>query len=196
MPKKLSVLLLGISVTLFSAANASDPAPMWNFKWSAHVWNTYCELRLEYAMPFKEDPERRGLLAGRAIDRLFASFAASTSTHYGLIPEDLLSKTRFHLAFYGEDGNHVPEDDRILSVKVGEFQMSLLTDQNAWIQSFGLDEDDASSLLQVFSGNQKVEVVVLFADGEERRSTIYPSGDKDFHVWAAMFKTCIRESVD
>ncbi len=194
---KVAILLVTIVVTLTPAAYASDPMPMWAHKWSAHVWNTYCELQLDYTMPFRRDRERRGFLAGRSIDRLFARLAASTRTHYGLIPEEMLFKTLFELHFYGEDGHPVPEEDQILSVNVGEFEMSSATDKkNAWILTFGLDEEDTLSLLQSFIDNQIVEIVVQFADGEERRSKIYPSGDRDFHVWAEMLKTCIRENID
>jgi hypothetical protein len=196
MPIKIAIPLLATVVTFGPAVYASDPMPTWADKWSAHVWNTYCELQLYYMMPFSEDPERRGFLAGRSIDRLFASFVANTRTHYGLIPEEMLFKTRFKLLFYGADGHPVPGEDQILSVKIDSLEMTSSTVQEGWILVFSLDEKDTSSLLQRFSNNQIVEIVVQFADGEERRSKIYPSGDKDFHVWADMFRTCVRENVD
>ena len=196
MPIKIAILLVAIVVTLGPATYASDPMPTWASDWSAHVWNTYCALRLEYTIPIRRNPERRGFLAGRSIDRLFARFAASTRTHFGLIPEEKLFKTRFELHFYGEDGHPVAEDDQILSAKIGEFEMNSPADPNAWILTFSLDEDKTLSLLQRFNDNEVVEVAVRFADGEERRSKIYPSGDRNFHVWAEMFKTCIRENID
>lgn len=150
--------------------------------------------RLDYTVPFRSDPERRGFLAGRAIDRLFARFIAGTRTHVGLIPEEELFKIRFELLFYGAGGQPVPEKDQIISVRIDEFDMELLIDKNDWILT-RLDEGDTSSLLERFRENQIVEVVVQFADGEERRSKIYPSGDGEFHVWEAMFRTCIRENV-
>src|SRR5690554_1586341 len=122
--------LLVILAAACAAVHASEPGPDWSNRWSAHVWNTYCELRLDYLIP---NPERRGLLAGRSIDRLFARFAASTRTHFGLIPEEKLFEVRFDLLFYGEAGNPIPDEDRILSLTVDEFDTSSQIAQRGWI---------------------------------------------------------------
>lgn len=195
MLRKVAILALVVVTISGPAANASDPMPGWSSRWSANVWNTYCELKLDYAIPYRNKPERRGFLRDTIFDRAFARFAASTRTHYGLIPEEELFKVRFELHFYGENGQVAAKDDLIVSAKIGEFEMNPPERFDFWILTFALNEDDTSSLLQVFKDNQRVEVVVRFANGEERKSKIYPSGDRDFRVWAEMFKTCIRENV-
>lgn len=195
MRTKFANLLVTIVATLGALTYASDPAPRWASKWSAHVWNNYCALRLEYTIPFKGNPDRRGFLEGRSIDRLFARFAAFTRT-FGLVPEEMLFKIIFSLHFYGEDGRLVAKEDSISSVKVGDFEMNLQDDSSDWILTFVLPGDQTSLLLQRFRENQVVEIVAQFADGEERRSKIYPSGDRDFQVWAAMLETCIRENIN
>lgn len=175
---------------------ASDPAPTWPNKWDANVWNSYCELRLEYYLPYPNDPQRKGFLANRSFDRLFAQFTSSTRTQFGLIPEEQLFKIRFGLLFYGEDGHDPEPEDRITAANIGNFKMAPQEMQSvAGILAFTLDEEESLLLLEQFKQNKTIEVAVVFADGEERQSKIYPGGDKDFRVWAAMFRTCIRENV-
>lgn len=177
-------------------AHASDPFPTWSNKWDANVWNNYCELRLDYYLPYRSDPQRRGFLANRSFDRLFAQFAASTRTHFGLIPEENLFKIRFGLFFYGEDGHDPAPEDRVMAAKIGGFKLSPRETQSvAGILAFSLAEGESLLLLEQFTQNKTIEVAVVFADGEERQSKIYPGGDKDFRVWAEMFRTCIRENV-
>lgn len=176
-------------------AEASDPAPMWSPRWSANVWNTYCELKLDYVIPFRRDASRRGFLANTGYDRAFVRFAATTRTHYDLYPESELFKVRFQLHIYGENGQLPPPTHRITSAKVGEFELTPPKDPEFWIHSFSLEEEPTSRLLSVFRANERVDVIVRFADGEERQSTMYPSGDRDFHVWEAMFETCVQKNV-
>ncbi len=189
------ITILFTVVAFSSLAYSSSPQPGWSHRWTANVWNTYCELKLDYNIPFRSDPDKRGIFAGRSIDRLFARFAASTRTHYGLIPEEKLFKIRFSLHFYGENGHDPAVDDLIASANIGGITMTPPEKVHAGILAFSLDEEDTSLLMQRFTDNERVEVLITFGDGKESRSTIYPSGDRDFHVWAAMFRTCIRENI-
>lgn len=192
---KIPVLLIATVLAVGRASYASGPLPMWESKWSAHVWNNYCALNLEYSIPNRRDRDRRGLLAGRSLDRLFIRFSASTRSD-GLIPVESLGKIRFELFFYGEDG-HVPAvNDHVVLAKFDEFKMVKKESRNDWIESFWLSERDSLSMLEKLSDHEAVELIFQFADGETRKSKIYPSGDRDFHVWTEMFKTCIRESIN
>lgn len=192
---RITILITAIVLTAYQPSYASGPFPMWDFKWSAHVWNNYCALNLEYRIPSKGNRDRRGFLAGRSLDRLFIRFSAHTRAD-GLIPVESLGEIRFELFFYGEDG-HVPAvNDHVVLAKFDKFEMVKRDSRNDWIESFWLSEHDSLSMLNKFGNNETVELTVQFADGEERKSKIYPSGDQDFHVWAEMFKTCIRESIN
>ena len=186
-----------ITILILSSlvAEASDPAPGWSHRWSANVWNTYCELKLDYGIPFRRDATRRGLLANTTYDRAFARFSATTRMHYDLYPEEELFKVRFQLLIYGENGKLPEMESRISSAKIGDFELNPPEDSEFWIHVFSLDEEDTSTLLSVFRANERVEVIIRFANGEERTSKIYPSGDRDFHVWEAMFETCIRKNI-
>ena len=187
---------LAIFLTLAShMAQASDPMPGWSSRWSANVWNTYCELKLDYSIPFRRDATRRGLLANTGYDRAFARFAATTRMHYDLYPESELFRVRFQLHIYGENGRLPSPHRRILTAKIGDLELNPPTDPEFWIHNFSLDEEATSKLRSVFRANERVDVIIRFANGEERQSTIYPSGDRDFHVWEAMFETCIQENV-
>ena len=176
-------------------AEASDPMAGWSHRWSANVWNTYCELKLDYSIPFRRDAMRRGLLANTGYDAAFARFAATTRMHYDLYPEEELFRVRFQLHIYGENGELPAPDSRISSAKIGDFELDPPKNTEFWIHNFSLDEEATSTLLSVFRANERVEVIIRFANGEERQSKIYPSGDRDFHVWEAMFETCIQKNV-
>jgi hypothetical protein len=176
-------------------AEASDPMPGWSHRWSANVWNTYCELKLDYYIPFRRDAMRRGLLANTGYDQAFVRFASTTRMHYDLYPEEELFKVRFQLYIYGENGVLPAPESRILSARIGDFELDPPENAEFWIHMFSLDEEATSKLLGVFRANERVEVTIRLANGEERRSTIYPSGDRDFHVWEAMFEACIRKNV-
>ena len=176
-------------------AEASDPMPGWSHRWSANVWNTYCDLKLDYDIPFRRNATRRGLLANTTYDRAFAIFAATTRMHYDLYPEERLFKVRFQLRIYGENGELPAMESRISSAKIGDFELNPPKNSEFWIHVFSLDEEDTSTLFSVFRANERVEVTIQFTNGEERTSMIYPSGDRDFHVWEAMFETCIRENI-
>ena len=193
---KTAISLLAACLVVDLAATASDPAATWSHRWDANVWNTYCELKLDYYLPYRNDPQRRGFLANRSFDRLFAQFTASTRTHFGLVPEEELFKIRFGLLFYGENGRDPEPEDRIMAASIETFRLSPREKQSVHgILAFGLAERESLLLLEQFKLNKTIEVNIVFADGEERSTKIYPSGDKDFFVWAEMFKTCIRENV-
>lgn len=176
-------------------AEASDPMPGWSHRWTANVWNTYCELKLDYSIPFRRHAMRRGLLANTGYDRAFVRFAATTRTHYDLYPKSELFKVRFQLHIYGENGKLPAPEKRISSARIGDFELDPPENTEFWIHTFSLDEEATSKLLSVFRENERVEVIIRFANGEERQSTIYPSGDRDFHVWEAMFEACIQKNV-
>jgi hypothetical protein len=195
MLKKTLVRVATILTLAVFVAEASDPMPGWSHRWSANVWNTYCELKLDYRIPFRRDATRRGLLADTGYDRAFARFAATTRMHYDLYPESELFRVRFQLHIYGENGQLPLPDSRIASAKIGDFELNPPRNPDFWIHNFSLDEEDSSTLLGVFRANERVNVIIRFANGEERQSTIYPSGDRDFHVWEAMFETCIQKNV-
>lgn len=187
-----------IVVFLFLAsivAEASDPMPGWSHRWSANVWNTYCELKLDYGIPFRRDATRRGLFANTGYDNAFVRFTATTRLHYDLYPEEELFKVRFQLYIYGENGELPAPDSRVLWARIGDFELNPPENPEFWIHMFSLDEEATSKLRSVFRANERVDVVIRFANGEERQSTIFPSGDRDFHVWEAMFEACIQKNV-
>ena len=195
MPRKSLFQISAILVLASAVTEASDPMPGWSHRWSANVWNTYCELKLDYSIPFRRDATRRGLLANTGYDQAFVRFTATTRLHYDLYPEDELFKVRFQLHIYGENGELPAPNSRILSARIGESELNPPENPEFWIHMFSLDEEATSDLLSDFRANERVNVVVRFANGEERQSTIYPSGDRDFHVWEAMFETCIQKNV-
>lgn len=177
------------------SAFASDPPTAWSKRWDANVWNNYCELKLDYEIPFRKHVERRGFLANTGYDKAFVRFTAMTGTHYGLYPEAELSRIKFQLSVYGENGELPPPIDRVASAKIGDFELHQPNDAKYGIHTFLLDEEATSTLLDIFRANERVDVVVRLASGDERVSTIYPSGDRDFHVWEAMFNTCIDKNI-
>ena len=185
------VLVFGLIWVI--AANASDPAPGWGADWNAHVWNTYCELRREYYIPYPSDKERRGFLSGTAFDRAFVRFAANTRSHGDLIPKESLGVIRFHLYVYPDDFP-IAETERILEARLGGFHSEVDVISNAEIHVFSLEENESAILLQRFIDNDAVEFELNFATGDRREFKIYPTGDRTFFIWAEMFNTCIREN--
>ena len=186
--------LVPLFVVLWAgAAHCSDPAPGWSHSWNAYVWNTYCELRREYYIPFLDDPDRRGFLTGTAFNKAFVRFSANTRLHVDLISKESLGVIGFHLYVYPEN-IPVAESDRILEAELGGFHASANVVSNAQIHIFSLEHDESMQLLDRFINNEKVDFQLRFADGAERQFRIYPSGDKTFYVWAEMFKTCIRQN--
>lgn len=174
---------------------ASDPMPGWSNRWSADVWNTYCDLKLDYNIPFRRDATRRGLLANTGYDQAFVRFTSTTRTLNGHSPDDDLFKVRFQLYIYGENGRLPAPENRIVSASIGNYSLNPPHMADYWIHMFSLDEKGTEDLLSLFRANERVDVRIRFVNGEERTSTIYPSGDRDFHVWEAMFETCIQTNV-
>ncbi len=192
---KSPILIAALLILSSTAAESSDPMPGWSIRWSTNVWNTYCELRLDYVIPFRRDATKRGLFANTGYDNAFVRFTATTRLHYDLYPEEELFKVRFQLYIYGENGKLPAPDSRVLWARIGDFELNPPENPEFWIHTFWLDEQATSKLRSVFRANKRVDVVIRFADGEERRSTIFPSGDRDFHVWEAMFETCVQKNV-
>ncbi len=115
--------------------------------------------------------------------------------HGDLYPKTELFRTRFQLHIYGENGELPPPENRIVGARIGNSELRPPRDPDFWIHNFSLDEDSTEKLMAEFRANEPVELVIRFVTGEERSSTIYPSGDRDFHVWEAMFETCTKENV-
>ena len=170
---------------------ASDPAPSWGAGWQAHVSNTYCELRREYYIPFRSDPDRRGFLSGTAFDRAFVRFSANTQLHGDLTPPESLGVIQFHLYVYPEY-SPVEASQRIVRANLGGYPSEANVVSNAEIHTFSLGEDESAQLLQRFINSEMIEFELSFANGDQRQFKIYPSGDRTFYVWADMFRTCIR----
>ena len=176
-----------------NAVNSSDPAPGWGADWQAHVTNTYCELRREYYIPYKDDPDRRGFLSGTVFDKAFVRFVADTRLHGDLIPADSLGVIRFHLYVYPADFP-IAETEKILAATLGGFHSEARVVSNAEIHTFSLGEQESARLFQWFIDNEAISFELELANGEEREFKIYPTGNRTFYVWAEMFNTCIREN--
>lgn len=190
---KVRFLAVVVALTLSSSSLASDPAPSWSAGWSANVWNTYCELRRTYSIPFRSDRNRRGFLSGTVYDQAFVQFTATTQTQKDVSPEGHLDKLLFGLLIY-PDTQPVPEDQKILAADIGGYEVEVTAIVPAGIQAFTLDGDRAANLFQRFIDNQIVEFTIRLANGDERNFKIYPSGNRNFHVWAAMFQTCVSRN--
>lgn len=186
--RKLVLLLL---LTWCASSIASGPGPGWGVGWQTHVWNTYCELRREYYIPFRSDPDRRGFLSGTAFDQAFVRFAANTQIYGDLIPPESLGVIQFHLYVYPEEFP-VPSSQRIVRANLGGHPSEANVVPNAEIHIFSLEADESAQLLQRFVNNEIVDFELTFANGDQRQFSIYPSGDRTFYVWAEMFRTCIR----
>jgi len=183
---KLKKLVPFIALIWVATSGASDPLPTWG-SWQAHVVNTYCELSMEYRIPFRNDPSRRGFLSGTTFDRAFVRFRASTQQ-----PAESLGVIRFHLSVYPEDPP-TRTVERIVDATLGGFRSEAIMFNYARTpQNFLLGEDESAQLLQRFINNERVDFELKFANGDEKQSTFYPSGDRTFYVWAEMFQTCIR----
>ena len=191
--RRLKRLVLIFALIWGNAAAASDPAPNWGADWQAYVTNTYCELRREYYIPYKDDPDRRGFLSGTVFDKAFVRFVANTRLHGDIIPKESLGVVRFHLYVYAED-LPIAETEKILEASLGGYSSEAKVVSNAEIHTFSLEKGESARLLQRFIDNESVDFELKFAKGEERKFKIYPSGNRTFYVWAAMFKTCIREN--
>ena len=166
---------------------ASDPGPAWS-DWQAHVWNTYCELKREYFIPFRDDPIRKdpsnkGFLSGTAFDRAFVRFTANTQ-----LRGESLGVIRFHLAVYPEDLKVTSE--RITEANLGGYRGEANTVSE--IQTFSLNAEESMQLLQRFTDREVITFELKFASGDTRQFNIYPSGDRTFYIWANMFQTCIQ----
>lgn len=182
--KKFFPLIALICVTTLSA---SGPAPSWG-SWQTHVWNTYCELRREYYVPFRDDPIRkdpskRGFLSGTAFDQAFVRFSANTQLH-----DESLGVIQFHLMVYPEDLKATSE--RITEANLGGYrgEANVVSE----IQTFSLNAEESMQLLQRFTDSEIVAFELKFASGDTRQFKIYPPGDRTFYVWANMFQTCIQ----
>ena len=179
-----------IALIWVATSGASDPVPMWGF-WQAHVENTYCDLRREYYIPFRNDPSRsdpsrRGFLSGTTFDRAFVRFVSEAETQQ---PAESLGVFRFHLYVYPED---LPKasSERIVEASLGGFHSEAKVLSN--IHTFSLNEDESAQLFQRFIDNEIVEFELIFANDDMRQFKIYPSGNRTFYVWANMFQTCIE----
>lgn len=182
--KKLCALLALIWVTTLGA---SDPGPAWG-SWQAHVWNTYCELKKEYFIPFRDDPiskdpSKRGFLSGTAFDRASLRFTANTQ-----LQGESLGVIRFALEVYPEDLR--PTSERITAANLGGYRGEAKMESE--IQTFLLNAEESMQLLQRFTDSEIVAFELKFANGDTRLFKIYPSGDRTFYVWANMFQTCIK----
>ena len=186
-------LILILALILGNAATPSDPTPNWGPGWQAYVTNTYCELRREYYIPYKDDPDRRGFLSGTVFNKAFIRFVANTRLHGNLTPTDSLGVIYFHLYVYPENFL-VAEIETIHEATLGGFHSKAKVVSNAQIHTFTLKEEESARLLQRFVKNELVSFQLKLANGEERKFKIYPSGDRTFYVWAEMFNTCIREN--
>lgn len=184
-------LALIFALMWMAAANASDPAPNWGAGWQAHVWNTYCELKREYYIPFRNDPGRRGFLSGTAFDRAFVRFTANTQLHGDLIPPESLGVIQFHLYVYPENFP-LQDSQRIAEASLGGHHSEANIVSNAEIHIFSLQEDESAELLRRFINSETVDFELKFENGDKTQFKIYPSGDRTFYVWAEMFRTCIR----
>lgn len=182
-------LILGL---LFSASCiASDPQPSWGSGWSANVWNSYCDLKRDYFIPYPSDPERRGFLSGSSFNGAFVRFATTTKTHADIITEEQLDVLRFELYVHPETGLLLP-NQRIRSANLGGFESKPRGGRG--IHIFSLDEDQSYVLLERFLRHEVVKFELRFADGTIAAFEIHPSGDRNFGVWEAMFQTCIRHN--
>ena len=188
-------LLLTIACLVTCSSFASDPALSWGAGWTAHVTNLDCELRREYYIPFRTDPDRRGFLSGTAFDRTFVRFKANTRLHGDLIPAESLGVIRFHLYVYPED-SPTATSERIVEASLGGFHSEANVVSNAKIHIFSLGKDESVQLLQRFIKNEVVDFELEFANGDERQFKIYPSGNRTFYVSADMFQTCIRSHME
>ena len=178
-----------IALIWVATSGASDPGPTWGF-WQAGVLNTYCELKKEYYIPFRNDPSRsdpsrRGFLSGTAFDRAFMRFTANTQLH-GTEP---LGTIRFSLYVYPEDPPR-ETSERIKEASLGGYRSEV--NVLSGIHTFSLNADESVQLLQRFINNERVDFELKFSNGDEKQFRIYPSGDRTFYVWAEMFQTCIR----
>ena len=185
-------LILILAFLVMDLSAASDIQPGWA-SWTANVWSLYCELRREYSIPYRSDPNSRGFLSGTAFDKIFVRFTAHTRLHGDVIPEDALGVIRFGMHIYPSD-RLVPEDDRIQIANIGGFEVEARGVTVADIQMFTLHEDESLVLLQRFINNEVIDFSLRFTSGDERQFKIYPSGDRNFYVWAEMFRTCIKEN--
>jgi hypothetical protein len=102
-----------------------------------------------------------------------------------------LDVLRFDLYVYPET-QPVPEAEKILSANLGGFEAEASIVSMAEVHIFSLGEDEANLLLQRFMDNEVVDFELRFANGNEAKFQICPSGDRNFHVWEAMFRTCVR----
>ena len=88
-----------------------------------------------------------------------------------------------------------PENDTILNGVVGAAIGAFYSEVNitvADIHVFVLPEHQSLKLLEEFKNNESVGFTLMFADGNRREFTIYPSADRTFFVLADMFRTCIK----
>lgn len=184
-------LLLVLALLLSTSSLASDPQPSWGAGWSANVWNTYCELQRRYFIPVPADSTRRGFLSGTAFNGAFVRFATTTRTHGNIITADQLDILQFALYVYPERPP-VRDDQRITSAVLGGFAADARIVPNADIHMFTLDEAESQQLLQRFMNNETVDFELRFANGNAAQFQIHDSGDRNFHVWEAMFRTCVR----
>lgn len=156
-----------------------------------HVWNTYCELKREYFIPFRSYRDRRGFLSGTAFDKAFVHFAANIQLHGDLSPPESHGVIRFHLYVYPEEFP-VASAERIVRASLGGYASEANVLSNAEIHVFSLEEDESVDLLQRFINSEIVDFELTLANGDQKQFSIYPSGDRTFHVWAEMFRACIR----
>ena len=188
--KKLTLL---ITFLWLVPATASDPGPSWGAGWQANVWNTYCELKRQYYIPYQSDPDKRGFLSGTAFNQAFVTFMARADTqlHSSFATPESVGVVYFHLYVYPES-RPVADDQRIVEASIGGYTSEANVVSNAEIHIFSLSEDQSAQLLQRFIDNEVVEFELIFANGSAKPFKIYPSGDRTFYVLADMFRACIR----
>jgi hypothetical protein len=189
----MKVLPLFLVLCLSASSLASDLEPGWGVGWSAGVWNTYCELQRRYVIPFPADSKRRGFLSETAFNAAFVRFATTTRTHGNLITPDQLDILQFSLYVYPE-ALPVSDNQRILSANLGGFEVQAHSFPNTGIHIFSASEDESNVLLQRFVNNETVTFELRFADGKTAQFSIRDAGDRNFHVWEAMFQTCVRRN--
>ncbi len=188
---KISILTLAILIIPLSLA--SDPYPAWD-GWKIDAHSVGCDLYQNYWLPYKEKPVPQGFLSDTKFNRAHVHFIANTFSHGDIIKEEDLGKIRFLLQLEPVTAS-VDDDQKISIARIAGFETPASIYPTRDIHQFWLEGDNSMNLLKKIENDEVIDFSLFLESGKIVEFEIYPSGNRNGHVWVAMFNTCVREHV-
>lgn len=176
-------LLLGFSIDLA----ASTPGPMWA-DWNLGVHPQTCLLMRRYHIQHPQETAKRGFMRNSPYYRASIRFHANTQSRGDVIPPNQVGRILFVVQIVR---GYTPDIEQwgIQSVNVGQFEVT--SKKNDHQYDFFFSEEGSAQIMKRLEKNETLELVFNLTNGEKLESQIFPGGNRNFAVWADLFRYCI-----